>query len=144
METNRNVSVFQSFIEKNGLKKKDVADYLGVSAAFVTQIAQGQRDLPSDKLALIKANSIWDTTMFEGCRKDMVKNKAESEEDFPELIKRFVAEGKLIPVSLLEQRNEEIRTLNRQIGRLEEKLLMVKRIIESDNFSNAIANEVGL
>lgn len=141
METSMHVTVFQSFISRNGLKKKDVADYLGVSAAFVTQIAQGQRELPGDKLALIKANNLWDTTMFDGGWKDGVKNKADDVEDFPELIKRFVAEGKLIPISLLEQRNEEIRTLNRQIGRLEEKLLMVKRIVDGDNFSGAISTD---
>ena len=57
-------SVFQIFINKNSLKKKELAEYLGVSAAFISQIAQGQRDLPNDKLALIKANQSWDVTMF--------------------------------------------------------------------------------
>lgn len=55
---------FELFIKENKLQKKDVADYLGVSKAFITQISSGQRSLPKDKIALLKANEDWDTSMF--------------------------------------------------------------------------------
>lgn len=55
---------FQLFIERNNLKKKDVAEYLGVSASFVTQLCKGERELPADKLKQIKAEAKWDSSMF--------------------------------------------------------------------------------
>lgn len=56
---------FANFLLVNGLKRKDIAEYLGVSGAFITQLTQGARPLPSEKLALIKANAYgWDISML--------------------------------------------------------------------------------
>ena len=56
---------FQVFLDTNNLKKSQIATFLGVSNAFITQLSSGKRNLPSDKLALIKAeHPEWDTTMF--------------------------------------------------------------------------------
>lgn len=56
---------FANFLLVNGLKRKDIAEYLGVSGAFITQLTQGTRPLPSEKLALIKANAYgWDISML--------------------------------------------------------------------------------
>lgn len=55
---------FQLFIDANGLLKKSIAEYLSVSNAFITQLCNGSRTLPEDKLAQIKANTDWDTSMF--------------------------------------------------------------------------------
>ncbi|WP_288299309.1 S24 family peptidase [Alistipes finegoldii] len=55
---------FEYFISKNRLKKKDIAEYLGVSSAFITALCAGTRPIPSDKFDLIKSNTLWDTTMF--------------------------------------------------------------------------------
>ena len=64
-----NKSDFQTFIDKNGLLKKDIAKYLSVSNAFITQLCDGTKSLPSAKLALIKANTFgWDTSMLESSR----------------------------------------------------------------------------
>ena len=64
MEKKQQSSVFQVFILKNKLKKTEIAQYLGVSNAFITQLAQGLRSVPNEKIALIKANAQWDTSMF--------------------------------------------------------------------------------
>jgi transcriptional regulator with XRE-family HTH domain len=56
---------FANFLLINGLKRKDIAEYLGVSGAFITQIAKDERPLPSEKLALIKSNAYgWDISML--------------------------------------------------------------------------------
>lgn len=56
---------FELFRSRNKLPKKFLANYLGVSSAFITQLVQGLRGLPEDKLKLIKANTKgWDTSMF--------------------------------------------------------------------------------
>ena len=57
---------FQTFIDVNGLKKKDIASFLGVSNAFITQLCDGRKPLPPAKLALIKANEQgWDVSMLQ-------------------------------------------------------------------------------
>lgn len=53
---------FERFLTDNDLRKKDVAEYLQVSKAFVTQLCQGLRKLPPEKLALLKTRTEWDTS----------------------------------------------------------------------------------
>ena len=56
---------FANFLLTNGLKRKDIAFFLGVSGSFITQITNGDRTLPSEKLAMIKANAYgWDVSML--------------------------------------------------------------------------------
>ena len=59
------MSNFDDFLITNGLKKGEIADYLHVSNAFITQLCSGKRPIPNDKLALIKANTHgWDVSML--------------------------------------------------------------------------------
>ena len=51
---------FEQFLKDNNLKKIDLADYLHVSKAFITQLCQGRRRLPAENFALLKAKG-WDT-----------------------------------------------------------------------------------
>lgn len=56
---------FAKFMSVNGLKRKDIATFLGVSGAFITQISSGDRPLPDEKLAMIEANAYgWDVSML--------------------------------------------------------------------------------
>lgn len=56
---------FERFRSANGLKKNFLADYLGVSNPFITQLVQGVRSLPEDKLKQILANNEgWDISML--------------------------------------------------------------------------------
>ena len=55
---------FQLFIERNNLKKKDIAAFMGVSSSFVTQLCKGERELPADKLKQIQARGHWDSSML--------------------------------------------------------------------------------
>lgn len=60
------MNAFANFMSVNNLKRKDIASFLGVSGAFITQLTSGQRSLPSKQLAAIKANAYgWDTSMLE-------------------------------------------------------------------------------
>ena len=55
---------FEIFIKRNNLKKTTIARYIGVSNGFITQIINGSRRLPQDKLLKIIANPDWDISMF--------------------------------------------------------------------------------
>lgn len=59
-----NRTEFEQFITKNKLKKKDVAQFLGVSSAFITALCSGVRPVPINKIDLIKSNPKWDTSML--------------------------------------------------------------------------------
>ena len=70
---------FEIFIKTNNLKKSAIARYIGVSNGFITQIINGSRRLPHDKLLKIIANQNWDISMFgEG---EMLKNGIAHEPD---------------------------------------------------------------
>lgn len=52
----------KSFREKNGLLQKDLAEYLGVSIAFISAVEKGQSKLPGEKLTkLLDNENGWDT-----------------------------------------------------------------------------------
>ena len=59
------MSNFEKFLKDNKIQKQDIAEFLGVSKAFITQLSQGTRKLPSDKYDLIKANKAWDCSALD-------------------------------------------------------------------------------
>ena len=50
------------FLKINHLKQIDVANYLGISESFMSQIVNGTRQLPPDKRELLLKNKDWDST----------------------------------------------------------------------------------
>lgn len=56
---------FEKFLKDNKIQKQAIAEYLGVSRTFVTQLSQGVRKLPEDKFKMIKENTEWDTSSLE-------------------------------------------------------------------------------
>lgn len=72
---------FEFFISKNKLKKKDIAEYLGVSSAFITALCAGTRPVPSDKIDLIKSNTDWDTSMFADDNEILKNTSSQKAED---------------------------------------------------------------
>ena len=57
---------FERFLSQNGLTGKQVAAYLEVSDAFISQLRQGKVEIPADKLALLRNYGEWDLSMFPG------------------------------------------------------------------------------
>lgn len=133
---------FAKFLSVNGLKRKDIAFFLGVSGAFITQIASGDRPLPDEKLAMIKANTYgWDVSMLTreqsqgGLHGLDVSGLLQSNEITPERL-RSAVESALNPeenplVSYLERKveNQEalIYELRKQIWALEQELKSARK-----------------
>jgi hypothetical protein len=148
---------FAKFLSVNGLKKKDIAAYLGVSNAFITQLCAGTRKLPADKYTLIKANPDWDSSML---LSDTEKAKAihldhldrgRSYEATPEQV-REVIEKALVPeehplVAHLQRKvdNQErlIRELYKEIGMLEAKLELARKGETASTATGSSAADVG-
>lgn len=55
---------FLNFLRFNGLTKTQVADYLGVSKQYISQVSSGATFLSDEKIAKLKENKDWDTSMF--------------------------------------------------------------------------------
>lgn len=57
---------FAKFLTDNGIKKKDIAAFLDVSPAFITQLCDGSKDLPNpQRLKIVNSDRGWDTSMLE-------------------------------------------------------------------------------
>lgn len=106
---------FAKFLSINGLKRKDIASFLGVSGAFITQISSGDRPLPEEKLAMIKANAYgWDLSMLTQPENPMADEpKADG---LVEYLERKVSDQEIL-----------IRELYQQIGMLEAKLDLARK-----------------
>lgn len=106
---------FAKFLSINGLKRKDIATFLGVSGAFITQISSGERPLPHEKLAMIKANAYgWDITMLSQPENPIADEpKADG---LVEYLERKVSDQEIL-----------IRELYQQIGMLEAKLDLARK-----------------
>ena len=127
----RPMSNFAKFLKVNGLKRKDIASFLGVSGAFITQISSGDRPLPEEKLAMIKANDHgWDISMLipEQEHYDAMMEKTLS------VYKRFYSSDDNSLMGYLQRQVEDkdrlIQNLYQQIGMLEAKNQMLEEQLE--------------
>lgn len=115
---------FAKFLSVNGLKRKDIAAFLGVSGAFITQISSGDRPLPEEKLAMIKANAYgWDVSMLVP-QAPTIEQEWENEmkihatnANYSQFIGEHISIG-----SLLRMKDEEIIRLHKRIWELEQLL----------------------
>lgn len=55
---------FDTFLFMNGIKKSEMAEYLGVSNSFITKLINESRSIPEDKLRKILENPDWDTSIL--------------------------------------------------------------------------------
>lgn len=118
------MSDFEIFMKNNKLKQSDVADYLKVSQAYISQIKRGLRGLPDDTLAYIKANKSWDTSMLrEGGSRISVGN----------VTARASGNGSVatsIGCGATDSRTDEVAELRRQIDELKAQNARLLGIIE--------------
>ena len=106
---------FAKFMSINNLKRKDIASFLGVSGAFITQISSGDRPLPEEKLAMILTNAYgWNTSMLTEPEHPEVSNPTES--SLVDYLERKVSDQEIL-----------IRELYQQIGMLEAKLDLARK-----------------
>ena len=108
------MNTFVKFLKTNNLKKGQIATFLGVSNAFITQLCSGKRNIPSEKLALIIANLNWDTSMLTEPEHPEVSNPTES--SLVDYLERKVSDQEIL-----------IRELYQQIGMLEAKLDLARK-----------------
>ena len=143
---------FAKFLSVNGLKRKDIAAFLGVSGAFITQISSGARKLPDEKLATIKANAYgWDTSMLEDKTLSGMDRLREqetvSDEQLRSTVLQVMEPAEKFHIEYLERKvNDQeslIRELYKQIGILEEKLDSARKGETASHVGTSSAAHVG-
>jgi transcriptional regulator with XRE-family HTH domain len=152
------MSDFVNFLKVNGLKRKEIAAYLGVSGAFITQICNGTRSLPAEKLALIKQNPHnWDFSMLEPGRKykliDVsellpgVKAHSENTRVRSAILDALGASTEEFLVSYLQEKIADqdrlIRELYKEIGVLEAKLELARKGETASGAAGSSCADVG-
>ena len=130
---------FAKFLLTNGLKRKDIAAYLGVSGSFITQITNGDRTLPQEKLAMIRENAYgWDTSMLTSKANGLDETTLRGRErelapgDIRSTLENVLKHGTTdYFISYLESKIADqeslIRELYQQIGALEAKLELARK-----------------
>ena len=110
---------FAKFMSVNRLKRKDIASFLGVSGAFITQISSGERPLPEEKLAMIKANAYgWDISMLTQPENPVADEP--KEDSLVEYLKSQIEDLK----SLVSQLQDEKADLLKENAVLEYQIMM--------------------
>lgn len=105
---------FKVFIFKNNVKQSYIADYVGVSDAFISQVASGARSMPDEMLSkLINNDKGWDVSMF-GVEVKQEPNAQSVDAELDKLRDMYS--------ELLRERDDKIRSLELEICRLRMKL----------------------
>lgn len=151
---------FANFLKVNGLKRKEIAAFLGVSGAFITQVCNGTRPLPAEKLALIKQNPYnWDFSMLEPGSKyklidvsELLPGLKAHNENTSERVKSAILDALGVTteeflVSYLQEKIEDqdrlIRELYKEIGMLEAKLELARKGETASGVAGSSCADVG-
>ena len=128
---------FGNFLTTNGIKKKEIASFLGVSNAFVTQLCTGRSKLTSEKLALIKANKGWDSSMLKSGARGVSligvgARPSRHQPNLSSVVKEVLAQKQdTLHAGYLQKKVEDqeklIRELYQKIGMLEAKLELASK-----------------
>jgi transcriptional regulator with XRE-family HTH domain len=124
----------KKFVEYKGISDRQFSLSIGLSAGYINSIS---KSIQPDKISRISAqypelNTNWLITgEGEMLKEDIdfkIKNTTPYDiavmggEVYANLLNKLIREKQLAPFALLEQKEQEIKELNREIGRLEERL----------------------
>lgn len=127
-----------------------LADKLGIGQPFVSQIESGKDPMPDNLIMKLSEIFPSDNISSYYIKEDIdikLKNTnvfdiaAMGGEVYAELLNKLIRDKQLAPFALLELKEQEIKELNREIGRLEERLESSKKtgVQEEENAICAVA-----
>lgn len=119
------------FRKDKKISQTKLAEILGVGQSFISQIESGKDPMP--EAFIIKLSEIYPTDNIRSyAKKDDIEFKIKEADAFDiatmggevyaNLLNKLIRDKQLAPFALLEQKEQEIKELNREIGRLEERL----------------------
>lgn len=116
------------FRKNKKISQTNLADMLGVGQSFISQIESGKDPMPEAFIA--KLSEIYPTDNIRDYirEEDAVSDNNEDDiisigtEAYAKFLNKLIKERLFAPFAFLEQKDQEIKELNREIGRLEERL----------------------
>ena len=128
------MSDFELFIQENGILKKDIAEFLGVSNAFISQVCAGKRALPEAKIALIKANTNgWDTSMLGQNNRVVSNNNGNS---IHQDNRQYFSDSPDVLRAQIDMLDERIKEKDAQIKEKDAQIKQLLDIIQGRNATN--------
>lgn len=96
----------KAFRKVNQIRQKDLAEFLGISENFVSQIESGSSPLPHKHLVKILANKEWNTSMLQPGIAPSPKELMDNNKNLMEIIKsqQRTIEMQAHTIELLEKR----------------------------------------
>jgi transcriptional regulator with XRE-family HTH domain len=111
----------RAFIYVNNIPQKDIAEYLGVSKGYISQVISGKKELSESNLSKLVNNPYgWDVTMLTTQSRDVVVERQESkcETDIADRLLAIIEDQKKDIQMLLEM----LRDKDYEIKRLRDEL----------------------
>ncbi len=133
---------FETFLKDNKIQKQEIAQFLKVSRAFVTQLSQGTRKLPADKLALIKSNTAWDSSALEkggnsgilinakNITGNVNQDNRQYYSDSPDVLRAEIDKLDLIIAEKEERIKEKDAQIKEKDAQIKEKDAQIKALLE--------------
>lgn len=122
------------FRTEKKITQKELADFFGCNQNFISRIENGIRTLPQEKMSLLQSKfgdiSAYYAELSERDGTHETRHRVSSEkrqDDFGVEIVRMMNDKQIAPYEWIAERDREIATLNRMIGRLESELEQVKK-----------------
>lgn len=119
---------------KNKLKQQDLATFLGVTAAFLSQIENGTRKAPKELLNKLTENKEWDTSMF-GDGTQIIAGNNNGGDAVVNIGARGTSKGASERVAALEAENEMLRTqvdLLRELSRSKDEQIKLLKGLQKN------------
>ena len=109
----------RAFLYVNNIPQKDIAEYLGVSKGYISQVISGKKELSESNLSKLVNNPYgWDVAMLTS---DQPKNPVEEQPEEKSIIDRLFAilaeeqKSNKILLEILKEKDEKIEALQQEL-----------------------------
>lgn len=130
---------------EENIKQKQLADYLGVSAGYISQVIAGEKTLSDEKLSKVLNNPFgWDTSLLGGGIEEDSESQTKSPiEEKPRLeteVKPQLSDVEALLRDMLAEERARVDTLNEVIWELKEENGKLKALLGDERKGGGAAS----
>lgn len=129
----------RAFLKANGLKQRELACYLGVTEAAISNVVKGKSDFAEENLIKILNNpNGWDTSMLVESEPEPVQTTAQPDDYVKDRLLALLddqsAQIKML-LGMLKEKDEEIRQLREE---LDERKRGTAPVVDTSSAAKAV------